>query len=620
MKAIELGDIDFPDFKPLEERDGYLPIRDHALIGDGASAALVGRDGSIAWMCIPRFDSSPLFAALLDRKRGGRFRIGVKQLIETRQQYIPDTGVIVTQLRSESGTLEIVDALVFQEGVHIASDTASERKELVRQIRCLEGEVEVLIELSPRGKARLEPRGVGYRVRCERFPDLELQYDATFEIRETAQSVWMSSGETHDMTLRWGQHSYLFRAEESERLLASTIRCWKRWMEELQYEGPRAPLVRRAAITLKMLDVFANGAIIAAPTSSLPEWIGGVRNWDYRYTWIRDAAFSVYALRRIGLDQEAWRFLAWVLDDVERASDDQPRIMYAVDRGKIPEEVEDDELEGYRGSAPVRWGNAASDQQQNDVYGEVLDCAYQWADNGGAIPPHLWDKLRPLADKAAKMWNQPDKGIWEVRNASQPFTYSAALCHVALSRAIRIVELTGNDGDVERWKKAMDEIREAILEEGWNEELGSITQQFGADKPALDASILTLPLRRVIEADHPKMLRTTEAIRQRLGEGKDLIYRYDPEESPDGLPGKEGAFLLCSFWLVELLCRQGKIDEAEEIFNSLCDRAGHLGLLSEQIDPANGEFLGNYPQAFSHVGLISAGYNIWHERKKKAGS
>jgi GH15 family glucan-1,4-alpha-glucosidase len=332
-----------------------------------------------------------------------------------------------------------------------------------------------------------------------------------------------------------------------------------------------------------------------------------VRNWDYRYTWIRDASFSVYALRRIGFEQEAGAFLGWVLDTFEHGS--APKIMYTLDGGAVPEERIDAQLEGYRRSAPVRWGNGAADQRQHDVYGEVLDCAYQWVRGGGRLDGHLWTRLASLADLAMDAWRLPDQGIWEVRSDGRVFTYSAGLCQVALDRAVRLAQLLELPGPVEKWRRAAADLRDAVLERAWDEDAQTLCAQLdgGGD---LDASLLALPLRRVVPAEHPRMLATTAAVARRLSAGDGLLYRYLHEESPDGIAGDDGAFVLCSFWLVENLARQGQLDEASELYAALCARASSIGLLPEQIDPSSGEFCGNFPQAFSHIGVISAGITL----------
>jgi alpha,alpha-trehalase len=315
----------------------------------------------------------------------------------------------------------------------------------------------------------------------------------------------------------------------------------------------------------------------------------------------------VYALRRIGLLDESRSFLRWALDAIDR--DGRPRVVYDIDGRPVEEEVIDPDLEGYRASAPVRFGNAAGEQVQHDVYGEILDCAWQWARHGGEIEPRLWARLRPLIDDAATAWRTPDHGIWEVRTSGRPFTYSAAMCQVALDRGARLAEAHGLPGRPAAWRAASEEILRTILRDAWDPAVGALSESIGAEG-GLDASLLALPLRRVVPADDPRMVATAEAIVERLGAGQGLVYRYLPRESPDGLPGEEGAFLLCSFWLADNLVGQGRLEEAHDLFASLCARGGTLGLLSEQIDPADGSFLGNHPQAFSHVGLISTALNL----------
>jgi len=590
-----------PDFRPLSRRDGYLPLEDHGLIGDGKTAALVARDGAVAWLCVPRFDSPALFCGLLDRRRGGEFRVTPDDLVESRQSYDTDTGVLVTDLRSRDGLVRVTDALALDSEADLSSNGDPARGRLVRHLRVLDGSARVRIRIRPRAGTDVEVTADGLRAEWH-GQDLRVRSDLRLE-PDSAHDL--SAGDVAQITLAWGGDPR-DASTSAEQVLDQTRAAWRRWLRSFTYEGPRAALVRRSAITLKLLDHVPNGAIVAAPTSSLPETIGGERNWDYRYTWIRDAAFSVYALRRIGLQQEATDFLAWVLDTVERA--DRIEVMYDLDGAPPPAERIDEELEGYRGSSPVRWGNAAAGQQQHDVYGEVLDCAFQWAARDGRIDPTRWATLRPLVEAAGREWDQGDRGIWEIRTSGRPFTYSAALCQVALDRGARLAERFGLAGDAAGWRRAADRIVESILSDAWDEEAGALTEALGGG--ALDASVLTLPLRRVLPADHPRMVATTEAVARRLGAGDGLLYRYDPERSPDGLEGEEGAFLLCSFWLVDNLAKQGRLDEATDLYDSLCDRANPLGLLPEQIEPGTGAFLGNYPQAFSHVGVVSSGVGL----------
>ena len=596
-------------YAPLRRVDGYLPLEDYGLIGDGTTAALVGRDGEIPWLCVPRLDSPPLFCGILDRERGGAFTVAPKDLVESRQSYESDTGVLVTEMRGRSGSVQVTDALTLRSGADLNEDAPAARGELLRSVRVLEGSVRLRIAVAPRGGTLTERRGGGMRIRLSIRPDLDLQLWATVPLEGLQTTLDLDAGDHLSLVLRWGGRQNRRHTASPDKLLQTTRDVWRSWAQNFVYKGPQEALVRRSAITLKLLDYFQSGAIVAAPTSSLPEAIGGTRNWDYRYAWIRDAAFSVYALRRIGLSEEAAGFLGWVLDAVERHG--RPRVLYDLDGEITQPERQDPELEGYRRSPPVRWGNAADEQRQHDVFGEILDCAYQWASRDEEIDETLWRKLRELVEGARREWREPDHGIWEVRTAGRPFTYSAALCHVALDRGARLAERFSLPGDVKSWRIEAEKIRRAILEEAWDPKLGSLTEHLGGG--GLDASLLALPLRRVVPADHPKMVATARAVAERLGAGDGLLYRYLPEESPDGLPGHEGAFLLCSFWLVDNLARQGRIEEATELYDSLCARANPLGLLPEQVDPASGAFLGNYPQGFSHIGVISSGFNLARE-------
>lgn len=594
-----------PAFRPIRRRDGYLALEDMGLIGDGTTSALVGLDGSIPWLCLPRFDSEPLFCGLLDHARGGGFTVAPEEVLEARQRYEPDTAVLVTEMRSPTGVLAVTDALALRPGADLSDDASAGRRELIRSAVVLAGSVDVRVEIDPRGGASVDAAAGGLRVNAWRRPDLDLHVRCNRLLGELHSVHELHAGEGLDVALSWGGAHRHHRFDERE-LLTATAQSWRRWMQGFEYEGPEVALVRRAALTLKLCDHWSNGALIAAPTSSLPAPIGGVRNWDYRYTWIRDASFSVYALRRIGFAEEAGAFLGWVLDTFEQGG--APKIMYKLDGDTVPDEVVDGELEGYRRSAPVRFGNGAADQRQHDVYGEVLDCAYQWVRGGGALDEHLWARLAALADLAADAWRLPDQGIWEVRSEGRVFTYSAGLCEVALDRAARLAEHLDLPGAVSKWRRAAAALRDAVLD-SWDEDAQTLSEHLDGGG-SLDASLLALPIRRVVPAEHPRMVATTAAVAQRLSAGGGLLYRYLHEQSPDGLPGEEGAFLLCSFWLVENLAKQGKQEEAAELYASLCGRASSVGLLPEQIDPTSGEFAGNFPQAFSHIGVIAAGVTL----------
>nr|MBA3966037.1 glycoside hydrolase family 15 protein [Nitrospirales bacterium] len=448
-------------WKSLERIDGYLPIEDHGLIGDGATAALVGRDGGLSWLCVPRFDSPPLFCSLLDAARGGGFTVTPEGLLESRQFYEPDTAVLVTEMRSRSGVLRLTDFCPLIAGANLSDHLPATRNEIVRSVKVLEGSVRLLIHIEPRGGGELVLDGEWVRIKWNLQPYCCLYLGSTIPLKGSNTSVTLKKEQSVHFLLSWRRSHVQPSHLEPIRLYEDTVAVWLNWLRNLKYRGPQESLVRRSAITIKLLDHLENGAIVAAPTSSLPELIGGPRNWDYRYAWVRDAAFSVYALHRVGLSHEAAGFLGWVLDAVER--DGRPKVMYDLD-GRMPlKEWEDAELEGYRRSRPVRWGNAAAAQHQHDVYGEILDCAYQWAAHHGNIPDRLWNHLRKLSDVAADKWREPDHGIWEVRTSGRPFTYSAALCHVAVDRAARMAERFRLPGPYEHWKRKADEIGQAIL-------------------------------------------------------------------------------------------------------------------------------------------------------------
>ncbi|ODT46497.1 MAG: glycoside hydrolase family 15 [Nitrospira sp. SCN 59-13] len=603
-----------PTMKALHRVEGYLPIRDHGLIGDGATAALIGRDGRVVWLCVPRFDSAPLFCSLLDSQRGGHFTVTPEGLQESCQFYESETPVLVTEMTCAGGRLRLTDFCPLGAGSDLSEDVQATRRELIRSVTILEGTVRLHVEIDPRGGADATPHEGGMRIRCIERPDLGLNLFSTIPLAGLRSSMTMRAGQSIHLLLRWRPSRNRVTGFDPKGLHRHTVSVWQRWVSRIDYEGPQAAQVRRSAITLKLLDHFENGAIVAAPTASLPERIGGSRNWDYRFSWVRDAAYSVYALHRIGLSEEAAGFLAWVLDAVER--DGAPRVMYTLDGEMPPAESEDGELEGYQRSRPVRWGNAAAAQHQHDVYGEILDCAYQWAAHHGSIPDDLWKHLRVLVDTAGEKWRKTDHGIWEVRTSGRPFTYSAALCQVALDRAARMADRYALPGPREYWKQTAEQIRHAIVKESWDPKLQSLTEHLGGG--GLDGSLLALPLRRVLPAMHPKMVATTQAVCERLGAGHGLLYRYLPEESPDGIAGHEGAFLLCSFWLVDNWAKQGRLDDAMNLYDSLCERSGLLGLLPEEIDPSTGAFLGNYPQALSHIGVISSGVNLARQIKRLA--
>lgn len=612
--------------RPLTRDRGQLPIEDHGLVGDGATCALVARDGSIPWLCLPDFDSPPFLAALLDHERGGSLDLELTGLRAADQRYLDDTGVLLTELHGPDGVVEITDCLTLRAGADLTELVPAGRSELLRLARVVTGRAELTVRLRPRDDVQVQEEGGGWALSWPAQPDLRLSLWSSHPLSvaedgSLGATVTLRAGDPLTVALHWSGNTRLQDRQDPETLVQQTAAAWRGWAARIRYEGPQRALVRRSALTLKLLDHAATGAIMAAATSSLPEEVGGVRNWDYRYTWVRDAAFSVYALRRIGLTTEADSFLAWTLTNAER--DGGPKIMYALDGGQPPEEREDPELRGWRGSGPVRWGNGAAGQTQHDVYGELMDVAHQWTTDGGQVDPHLWTALSALAEQAIEQWRTPDQGIWEIRGAGRPFTYSVAMCQVAVDRALRIADRCGLDHPRDRWEAASREMRAAVLERSWDEGRGTFTEHLAEEGTpndgGLDGSLLALPLRGVVPFDDPRMVATVEQVRAHLDAGDGLLYRYLHSESDDGLPGQEGAFLLCSFWLVDNLTGQGRLDEAEALYDSLCARATPLGLLSEEIDPRDGSFLGNFPQAFSHLGVIASGWKLAQARRAEPG-
>ncbi|OAH09876.1 glycoside hydrolase family 15 protein [Streptomyces jeddahensis] len=586
--------------------EGYPPIEDYGLIGDGRGCALVGRDGAVDFMCVPRFDSPPVFCALLDRHRGGSFLLTPDRLQSCRQHYLQDTGVLVTELRADTGTVQVTDAFVLEPGAHLEEDTPAGKGQLVRHALVTHGTVDLRVLIQPRGGAEARRDAAGWQLACP-GQQLTLHLRASRPLPDPRSTLRLHQGEEVWLVLQWSQPHDVHQNRRIDEEITETVRAWRRWSAYVVDDVPQADLVRRSAITLKLLDHFENGAIVAAATSSLPECIGGRRNWDYRYAWIRDAAYTVFALRRIGLPMEAGGFLSWALTAAQQ--DEHPRVLYDVDGRPPPAEVIDEELEGYRRSAPVRWGNAAAEQVQHDVYGEILDCAFQWAATGGRLDGRLWHRLADLAEQARTAWKTPDHGIWEVRTHGRPFTYSAAMCQVALDRAARLARRLHLPGDLDTWAAEARRLAGCILHDAWDERSNALTEHLGPGG-GIDASLLALPLRRVLPADHPRMIATTRAITSRLGAGDGLLYRYLPKDSPDGLNQPEGAFVLCSFWLVDNLVGQGHVDEASALFDTVCSYASPLGLFAEQIDPADRSFLGNFPQGLSHVGLIASAVEL----------
>ncbi|MEO8291328.1 MAG: glycoside hydrolase family 15 protein [Gaiellaceae bacterium] len=595
----------------------YLPIAEHGIMGDLHTVALVGTDGTIDWYCCPAFDSPSVFAALLDKENGGYYRIAPANPGWTpKQLYFPDTNVLISRFLSPEGVGEVQGFMPVEEEGEVAH-----RHRLIRRVVGVRGEMRFRVEMYPRFNYARDDHeieqyehGVVFR-----SPSLCLALQATTPIACDERGIHceftIRDGATVTFVLERVEPDYVPRAyseAETREAYERTIAFWRTWLARSGYRGRWREMVNRSALTLKLLTYRPTGAIVAAPTTSLPEQVGGERNWDYRYTWIRDAAFSLYGLLRLGFTEEAGAFVGWLQQRIaERLdSDTGPlQIMYGIDGRPALDETILDHLEGYRGSRPVRIGNGAYNQLQLDIYGELIDSIYLYNKYGRPIAHDAWKEISRVVDWICENWDQPDEGIWETRGGAHDFTYSRLMCWVAIERAVRIGRQRGLPGDLDKWRAARDAIYHQIMERGWNEERQAFVQHYGSD--VLDASILLMPLVKFISPTDPRWLSTLDAITNELVSDS-LVYRYNVRASPDGLDGDEGTFSICSFWYVEALSRAGRVDEARLAFEKMLTYANHLGLFSEEIGPT-GEQLGNFPQAFTHLGLISAAVNLDHQ-------
>ncbi|WP_328444817.1 glycoside hydrolase family 15 protein [Streptomyces sp. NBC_00386] len=594
----------------------YLPIADHGLIGDLRSAALVGTDGTIDWYCCERFDAPSVFASILDADRGGRFELAADVPARTKQFYFPDTNVLITRFFADDGVGEIQDFMPVVDDSREAG-----RHRLIRRVVCVRGTLPFRARVAPRFAYGTVPHTVHVDSGQAVFttPALKLALTSTVPVEVAGQDVWslfkLREGESAVFALDRITDEVAPRfcaVTEAERDFKATVRYWRHWLSQSRYRGRWREMVHRSALTLKLLTYAPTGAIIAAPTTSLPERIGGERNWDYRYVWIRDAAFCVYALLRLGFTDEAEAFMGFLSEHVqtgipEDIGPDGPlQIMYGIDGRRDLPERELTHLEGYRGSAPVRVGNGAVGQLQLDIYGALVDCLYLYDKWGQPLSSAHWDNIRGLVDWVCEYWDQPDEGVWETRGGRKPFLYSRVMCWVAIERAMRLARHRGLPADVLRWGEARDTIYQRIMSKGWSTRRNAFTQCENSD--ILDASLLMMPLGKFISPTDPKWLATLDALGEDLVSDS-LVYRYDPQTSPDGLQGEEGTFSICSFWYVEALTRAGRLDEARLAFEKMLTYANHLGLYAEEIGHT-GEQSGNFPQAFTHLALISAAFNL----------
>ncbi|MEU0070169.1 glycoside hydrolase family 15 protein [Streptomyces sp. NPDC006332] len=591
----------------------YLPIAEHGLIGDLRSVALVGTDGTIDWYCCPSFDAPSVFASILDADKGGRFELAATVPATTKQFYFPDTNVLITRFFTEDGVGEVQDFMPVGGG-----SVETERHRLIRRVLCVRGSIPFRTRVAPRFDYGAEPHTVRMAGDVAVFESAKLSLGLTATVPLEADGLDARA----DFKLAEGE-SAVFALDqvggevaprrcartEAEEQFTTTVAYWRKWLSASKYRGRWREMVHRSALTLKLLTYAPTGAIVAAPTTSLPEQIGGERNWDYRYVWVRDAAFCVYALLRLGFTGEAEAFMNFVTRHVS-PGDGKPsgplQIMYGIDGRTDLTERELDHLEGHQASAPVRIGNAAAEQLQLDIYGALIDSIYLYDKWAKPISSDQWDDVCALVDWVCDNWDQPDEGIWETRGGRKNFLYSRLMCWVAIERGIRMANRRGLPADLNRWRESRDAIYRRIMSRGWSETRQAFVQHEDGD--VLDAAVLMMPLTKFIAPTDPKWLSTLDALTQELVSDS-LVYRYDPQASPDGLRGDEGTFSICSFWYVEAMVHAGRIDEARLAFEKMLTYANHLGLYAEEISHT-GEQQGNFPQAFTHLALISAAFNL----------
>jgi len=590
----------------------YLPIEDYGVIGNMKTVALVSMLGSVDFMCFPDFDSPSVFASLLDQQNGGSFSITPElHAFKTKQLYLPGTAVLLTRFFSNDGIAEITDYMPVK-GMDENSICA-----IVRRIKTIRGNVGYKINCAPRfdyAKATHEIEKSAkndLRFTAINDGDTMVRLVADFPLKFAEQDGYA------EITIKEGEEQWIVlesvKKGETDNLkdiefyknctYQETVEYWKGWSSKSTYKGRWPDLVSRSAITLKLLTSASHGSMVAAATFSIPETLEGDRNWDYRFTWIRDAAFTMYAFLRLGFKEEAARFLHWIH---ERSGEDMLRLMYAIDGKSVIEEEELQHLEGYMGAGPVRIGNAAKDQLQLDIYGELIDTIYIYNKNYAKINYELWQTIQKHITCVVDNWEKPDHGIWEFRNGKKHFLHTRLMCWVAMDRAIKIATDRSFPYPEQEWKEVRDQIYKDIYENFWNEKLGAWEQYKGSD--SVDASALLMPLVHFITPDEPRWIATLKVIEEKLSTDV-LIYRYDNTEEQDGLSGEEGTFNMCSFWFIEALAKNKEIDKALEYFEKMTGYANHLGLFSEQIGK-KGEHLGNFPQAFTHLALISAALEL----------
>jgi GH15 family glucan-1,4-alpha-glucosidase len=600
----------------------YPLIADHGIIGDLQTSALVATNGSIDWFCAPRFDSPSIFGALLDQQRGGHCTVRpTVAAFTTKQLYFPDTAALITRFLTQAGVGEVIDFMP------LSGTAASTRHRLVRMVRCVRGEMTFSMDIAPRfdyGReahqthvtvdgAVFEGSRTSMTVHLVREPDDERVAKARVdELGDVHAQFTLHAGQMRGVVIETGTAGPIrqVRPAEARRLFDQTIDFWGSWVGQSTYSGRWRETLNRSAITLKLMTYAPSGGLVAAPTAGLPEEIGGERNWDYRYTWIRDASFSVHSLLDMGFTEEATALGRWLRDRLDEPSDSDGngplKIMYRIDGSSDLTEEVLEQWEGYRGSRPVRLGNGAADQLQLDIHGEAMDSLYLADQRGLHVGHQGWQQICKLLDWVTENWDQPEEGIWETRGGRQNFTYGRLMNWVALDRGIRMATGHGRPAPLDRWRAERDAIYNQIMERGWSPTRKAFRQHYETD--VLDAALLRMPKVGFIAPTDPMWISTLEAMDGELVTDS-LVYRYDPEVSTDGLLGSEGTFSLCTFAYVDALARAGQLDKARVTFEKMLTYANHLGLYSEEI-ALTGEQIGNFPQAFTHLALIDAAISL----------
>ncbi len=594
----------------------YKPISDYGIIGDMHSAAAVGLDGSIDWLCFPRFDSPSVFAAILDDKKGGRFRVNPADEYQSTQRYLQDTNILCTSYKTEGGQVEVQDFMP------VGQNPKQSNHELLRIVRGVRGAVQMNCLFQPRldyarGRTavRVAEGGVVAEQDTARLA-LAAPVDLVVANNEATATFLVQDGDEFVFVLRWDVAEPPATTSWRERL-EFTIKEWRDEVADVDYRGRWREEVVRSVLTLHLLVYAPTGSLTAAATTSLPEWVGADRNWDYRFCWIRDASFTLDVFDRLGHISETAEFLNWLVVLCESCGV-RLRPLYGVEHEEDLTEFTLDHLEGYRGSKPVRVGNAASSHLQLDIFGEVMIACSTFHRAGGEIRDQLWVTIESFVQAVIDNWHRPDRSMWEVRGEMRHFVHSKVMCWLALDRAILLANALGKKVDVDRWRTLRDEIHADVLERGWNKQLESFVQYYGAEHT--DAALLMMPMVGFLPAEDPKMRSTVKCIRAEL-EVNGLLRRYPPQQTDDGFDSDEGVFTMCTFWLIGYLTAIGNLDEACALFERVLECGNHVGLFSEMLNAKTGEALGNFPQAFTHVSLIHSARNLslaLQERKQRS--